>query len=73
MVRRDTFALIPASQLPFRQRWETIVDGLPAGEALLVVPAEASPLRQVMHAVAPALRARGRRITAVAVERPVPR
>ena len=67
--RSDNITLIPASQLPFREHWEQIAQGLPAREALLVVPAEETRLKQVARALAPQLRAKGRHVTTVGAER----
>jgi phosphoserine phosphatase len=61
----DTITLIPASQLAFREHWVKIVRGLPAREALVVVPEEETPLKRVARALVPQLRARGRHVTAV--------
>lgn len=60
----DNITLIPASQLPFKDEWTRIVQGLPAGEALLVVPTAETPLKRVARALVPQLRAHGRHVTA---------
>lgn len=67
--RLDHLTLVPASQLPFKARWQALADALPAGEALLVVPAGETRLAQAMRDLVPQLRARGRHVTAVAAER----
>jgi hypothetical protein len=67
-LQRDNFALIPASLLPFREQWQQLAGELPAGAVLMIVPAGPSKLRTALQALAPALRARGRQITAARVE-----
>lgn len=57
--------LVPASQLPFKDEWERIAQELPTGEALLVVPSDETPLKQLARALVPQLRAHGRHVTAV--------
>ncbi len=56
-------ALIPASLLPRRDEWRRLAAELPTGEVLIVVPAGPSKLRNVLQALSPALRARGRHVT----------
>lgn len=62
-------ALIPASLLPFRDEWRRLAATLPAGEILMVVPSGPDPLRGVMRILSPALRDRGRHITAISTDR----
>lgn len=64
-IQLDNITLIPASQLPFKDEWTKIAQGLPAHEALLVVPSAEIPLKQVARTLVPQLRARGRHVTAV--------
>lgn len=61
----DNLVLIPASQLPFKDEWNRIAHGLPAGEALFVVPEKETPLKQAARALVPQLRAKGRHVTAI--------
>jgi len=56
-------SLFPASLLPFRDEWQHLAAELPTGEVLLIVPAGPSKLRNVLQALSPALRARGRHVT----------
>lgn len=41
---------------------------MPAGEAVLIIPADNTPLGRVLRQVAPQLRARGRHITFLPTE-----
>ncbi len=68
-VQMDHLVLVPASELPFKEEWRAVVDGLPAGEVLLVVPKAETALRQTLCLLAPQLRAKGRHVTAVSAER----
>lgn len=61
----DNLVLVPASQLPFKDEWERIANGLPTGEALLVVPSNETPLKHMARALVPHLRAQGRHVTAI--------
>ena len=61
----DHLVLLPASLLPCKDRWERLAAQLPTGEALLVAPTGDTPLRRMLRALAPHLRARGRRVTAL--------
>lgn len=56
-------ALIPVSLLPRRDEWRRLAAELPTGEVLMIVPAGPSKLRNVLQALSPALRARGRHVT----------
>lgn len=65
----DNLTLVPASLLPFKAEWLAIARGLPPGQALLVVPAEETPLKRALRRLVPQLRARGRHVTAVSAGR----
>jgi len=65
----DNLALLPASLLPFRNAYRQLAATLPSGEVLMVVPSGSGQLRSVMRALSPALRARGRHITAISAHR----
>lgn len=63
-LRSDNITFIPASQLPFKDEWARMAQGLPAREAFLVIPAAETPLKRVARALVPQLRAHGRHVTA---------
>ncbi len=63
--RSDNLTVVPASQLPFKQKWQTIANRLPQGTVLFVVPSQELPVKTSMRRVALTLRARGRLIGAV--------
>ncbi len=63
--RGGQLAIIPASQLHFTEQWDRIVQELPAGEVLLVMPPEGSSMSHLLRLLIPHLRARGRHITQV--------
>ncbi|HSH81661.1 MAG TPA: hypothetical protein VLA19_24300 [Herpetosiphonaceae bacterium] len=67
--RLDNIALVPASLLPFKAQWEELRHSLDAGDVLMVMPPTPTPLYQALRRLAPKLRAHGRRVTAVPVER----
>ena len=64
-IKSDNICLIPASQLPFKEEWTRIAQGLPAREVVLVLPEGGTPLKQAVRAILPQLRAKGRHITAI--------
>lgn len=69
MIRRrarlENMAIVPASQLPFKEEWRRMASALPPGEALFVVPIAETPLKKSMRQVAATLRARGCAISAI--------
>lgn len=69
----DNLVLVPASQLPFKDEWHRIARGLPAGEALLVVPSDETPLKQMARALVPQLKEKGWHVTAIATDRSLTR
>jgi len=64
----DNLALMPASLLPLREKFRRLATELPNGDVLMVVPIGPSKLGDVLNALSPALRARGRHITTIAAE-----
>ncbi|MDP9370938.1 MAG: hypothetical protein M3Q65_00465 [Chloroflexota bacterium] len=64
-MKLDNLALVPASLLPFKERWQQLMAELPAGDVLMILPAGTDQLRGILHTLAPALRARGRRVTTI--------
>ena len=72
-VRTDNITLVPASLLPFKERWQHLAGERPAHEALLIVPADETPLKQTMRRLVPTLREHGRTITTVTLGYAPPR
>jgi hypothetical protein len=65
----DNIALVPASLLPYKARYQAIANRLPQGDVLIVLP-DASPAEQRLLERATALfRARGRRVTVLPASR----
>jgi hypothetical protein len=60
---------MPASALPYKDRWRAIANRLPAGEVLLLLPAADKPQRKTLATVAALLRGKGHRVTTIAAER----
>ena len=52
--------LLPGSLLPYRSQWQPYVDTLAANTVLVVMPASATRLQQVLDRVASELAAAGR-------------
>ena len=62
-VRLDNLALVPASLLPEKARYQAIANDLPPGEVLIVVPERAGQEREALERTAALLRAKGRHVT----------
>jgi hypothetical protein len=62
-VRRDNVALVPASLLPFKARWQKTANALPEGSILICLPPVGKRQRRVDERVAADLKARGHRVT----------
>jgi hypothetical protein len=61
----DNLALIPGSLLPYKHRWQKMLDGLPAGSRLIILPSADGSARRCLEKVSSALKARGCRVTTV--------
>ena len=61
-VRLDHVALFPGAMLPVRERWQPVLDTLPAGEVLVLLPPPDSPLRPTLLLVAAFLQALGHHV-----------
>ncbi len=64
-IKLHNLALVPASLIPLKARWEQLANQLPSGDALLIVPRHETPLKQTMRSLVPLLRARGWRVTTI--------
>jgi hypothetical protein len=69
----DNVIFVPASLLPFKHEWIGLVDKLPMGDALFVVPEADEPIRRSMKVVARELRRRGRHIAAISANQFAPK
>src|SRR5437870_587869 len=47
-VRLDNVALMPASALPYKDKWQAIANRLPNGEVLILLPAADKPQRKTL-------------------------
>jgi hypothetical protein len=65
-------AVVPASLLPLKVKWQTVANNLPAGSVLVVLPRTKGTARQSAEMVVRCLRAEGRRVTVMAAERLTP-
>jgi hypothetical protein len=59
----DNVALVPASLLPYKQQYQEIANGLPAGNILIVIPENSRPSSSVLERVASSLKNRGHPVT----------
>jgi predicted DNA-binding WGR domain protein len=58
-VRLENVALVPASLMPHKQRYQALANDLPAGSILVVLPEEDSPERRLLEQTADRFRAKG--------------
>ena len=63
-VKLDNVALLPASQLPFKEQWQTIANDLPEGNVLIVLPRQAKQQR-VICSVASQFRRMGKYVCVI--------
>lgn len=63
-VKLDNVALLPASQLPFKEQWQTIANDLPEGNVLIVLPGQAKQQR-VIRSVASQFRRMGKYVSVI--------
>lgn len=68
-VRLDNLALVPASLLESRAKYQSIANDLPQGTVLIVLPQADSPTKQTLQKVAERLRAKGQSVTVLPVTR----
>lgn len=64
----DNLAIVPASLLPFKAKWQEIANNLPEGDTLIVFPTSDSPSRKTLHKVTLLLKAKGQRVTTIPAE-----
>ena len=57
--------VMPASALPFRQQWRSLMNEMPEGSVLVVVPSCETTLKQSMRKITALLRSTGRRVDAI--------
>jgi len=57
--RLDNIALVPASLLPYRARYQAIANRLPHGDILIVLPGAETPGRQLLESTARLFKAKG--------------
>lgn len=67
-VALDNIALVPASLLPFKERWHAVAKTLPRGTVLLVLPRRKSTQRRLLTDLARRFAARGHPIATRTVE-----
>ena len=65
----DHVALFPGNLLALRDHWQPVLDALPVGEVLVLVPPAQHPLHTTMLLVATFLQALGHHVTQLEAER----
>ena len=67
-VQLDNLALVPASLLPFKAKWQAIANSLPEGDVLIILPASGTPSRKTLEKATSLLQSKGHRVTALPAE-----
>lgn len=65
----DNIALVPASLLPYKARYQALANQLPAGEILIVLPRCPGRERAILERSGQLLVAKGRRVTLISATR----
>jgi hypothetical protein len=68
----NNLAVVPASLLPFKVKWQAMANNLPQGTVLVVLPRTNGTARQSAEMVVSYLRAEGRAVAVMAAERITP-
>lgn len=55
----DNLAIVPASLLPFKAKWQALANSLPVGSAVIVLPSKPGAARATLERVSSQLTARG--------------
>jgi hypothetical protein len=67
-VTLDNIALVPASLLPYKQEWQRVANGMPAGGVLLCTT-RSRRQQQILARVSTHLKSKGRRVATVPAAR----
>ncbi len=63
----DNIALVPASLLPYKARYQAIANGLPSGHVLIVLPEAHTRERQLLETTAQLFEAKGRHVLTLGI------
>ena len=64
--RLDNIAIVPASQLPFKDIWQHVANTLPQGSILLYHFPQNKPYQQILNKVRELFEEKGHRVTILA-------
>lgn len=67
-VKFDNIALVPASLLPFKHRYQSVANALPQGTVLIVLPRQHPKQRRLVVALASRFARRGHQIATRTIE-----
>jgi hypothetical protein len=67
-VRLENVALVPASLMPHKRRYQALANDLPVGSILVVLPEEDSPERRLLEQTADRFRAKGHPVAVVTAD-----
>jgi hypothetical protein len=67
-LRLDNLALVPASLLPDKRRYQRLANQLPPGAVLIVLPTEAGPEQEALRATAARFLAKGHPVTTISAD-----
>lgn len=64
----DNIVIVPASMLPFKDKWEEVVNALPSGSVLIYHSSTNAQQRKILDYVERSFRAKGHAVTNFAIE-----
>lgn len=67
-LRLDNLALVPASLLPYKARYQRLANQLPPGAVLIVLPTEAGPEQEALRTTAARFLAKGHPVTTISAD-----
>ncbi|MCL5962552.1 MAG: hypothetical protein M1358_25105 [Chloroflexi bacterium] len=65
----DNLAIVPASLLPLKEKWQQIANSLPEDGVLIILPLATTPQRKTLENVVTLLESKGHKVTTISVER----
>ncbi|MDO8619505.1 MAG: hypothetical protein Q7R49_06235 [Candidatus Daviesbacteria bacterium] len=66
--RLENIAIVPASMLPFKDKWEEVANALPSGSVLIYHSSTNTQQRKILEYVESSFRAKGHTVTNLVIE-----
>ena len=68
-VKWDNLALVPASLLPMKAKWQTLANELSEGDILIILPPTETASKKALEKVAAQLKAQGHQVSTLSAAR----